>query len=46
MEYTCTSTKIWIKTWMKELNHVFLEKSEVQLLGPSPVFELFGVSSL
>ena len=33
-------------TWKKELNNVFLEKSELQLPRTSILFPLFGVSSM
>ena len=45
MEYFCTSRRISIETWKKELNGVFSEKRELQLLGIS-IFVLFGVSSM
>ena len=46
MENPCTSRRIPIETWMKELNRIFPEKSEFQLLGISILFALAGASSM
>ena len=46
MKYLSTSKKISPETWMKELNNVFLENSELQLLGISILFAFFGVYSM
>ena len=46
MEYLCTNKRISIQTWMKDLNCVFLAKSEFQRLCSSILFALFGISSM
>ena len=46
IENLCTNKRISIQTWMKDLNCVFLAKSEFQHLCSSILFALFGVSSM
>ena len=43
MEYACTSKRISIGTWMRELNRVFFEKSKWQLLGNSVLLALLDI---
>ena len=46
MEYSCRSRKIWIETWIKDLDNVFSEKKDLQLLRLSILFALFGVPAM
>ena len=46
LQYPYTSRRISIETWLKDWSPVFLEKSELQLVGTSILFPHFGIYSM
>ena len=46
MAYACTSRRLSIETYMKELNLVFSEKSKLQFLGISKLVPVPSISSM